>query len=171
MMRQYILAILLLTTTAYAQKIVKIHIPEIDSTAYLYQVLLNDSKTYALLDINNPKEQARKAHFYLLDLKNHKLACKFSCRRWTYLHDAFFHENKYIYISFGIRLRTKYYIYDINTGERVGKKLAKNSPVGESYSAGVHVKNHSSLANNELVINDIIIKVDPEKKFIRITDY
>lgn len=136
---------------------------------YSSAVLINEANSLVLIDVEYTSELARKSHFYLIDLKKFTLLSQFHTKRWTYLHDAYFYNDSLLYISFGIRLRSKYYIYDIFSGERIAKQLAKKSPKGDAFRAkDNHIKfNHNLSEPNQLVFEKKSIYIDMiEKKLV-----
>jgi len=132
--------------------------------------LVNEDKTMLLIGFSDFLEAARKTHYYLINLETNELISHFNVNRWTYLMDAYFHEKKYLYISFGIKIRTKYMIYDIFTGERIGKILDSKSPKGAGYlSKGLEFR-HSGLSKNggKIILDDTIITYDSQTSTIQI---
>lgn len=141
-------------------------------SSYMARGLLNEDGTMILIDISNTEEMAKKANFYLINLETFELVSSFKVKKWTYFHDAFFYKDNSIYLSYGIRIRVKYLIFDGNTGEMTGKVLAKKCPKGEGYNSKEQEIDYSKISKDKgkIILDHCTISFDREESVIEISE-
>lgn len=141
-------------------------------SSFIARALLNEEGTMILVDISNMDEMAKKANFYLINLETFELVSSFKVKKWTYFHDAFFYKDNSIYLTYGIRIRSKYLIFDGNTGEMTGKVLAKKCPKGEGYYSEELEIDYQKISKDKgkIILEHCVISFDREESVIEISE-
>ena len=137
----------------------------------LYTGLINEDKNILMVNLMNFDEPARHANYYIINLETLELMCNIHVKRWTYLMDAYFYQNKYLYISYGMGyFETKYWIFDIFSGLLVDKVKGKESPKGDDYRSGkLEFKNATVKKNDgKIILENFIVSFENTTSTIQI---